>query len=92
MDFDPLFYMPTATFPPKVPVTVKYGREAYCQVISNFTRYFQTDLDCDGVILDIRSNIGGSLFALLNLAEFLVMTELLWVMLPGQRKTEGILR
>lgn len=67
---DPFFFMGGATFPPDVPVTVKYGREAYCQVISNFTRYLQTDLDCDAVILDIRSNNGGYLLTEFNLAEF----------------------
>lgn len=67
---DPLFLMGGATFPPNVPVTVKYGREAYCQVISNYTRYLQTDLDCDAVILDVRTNNGGYILTEFNLAEF----------------------
>ena len=68
--FDPKMYMGNSTFPPKVPVTVKYGREAYSQVIANFTRYLQTDLDCDAVILDWRSNNGGVTPSEFNLAEF----------------------
>ncbi len=67
---DPRNYMPTATFPPDVPVTVKYGREALSQVYANITRYFQTELDCDAVILDIRSNNGGFVFPAFTLAEF----------------------
>lgn len=67
---DPLLLLETATFPPNVPVTVKYGREADCQVMSNFTRYLQTDLDCDAVIIDIRTNNGGFVFPNYNLAEF----------------------
>lgn len=68
--FDPYKYMGNSTFPPNVPKTVKYGREAYSQVVSNFTRYLQTDLDCDAVILDWRSNSGGITATEFNLAEF----------------------
>lgn len=67
---DPGFYMATSTFPPGVPVTAKYGREAYCQVISKFTHYFQTEQDCDAVILDVRTNNGGYDLTEFNLAEF----------------------
>ncbi|MCE5318637.1 MAG: hypothetical protein LLG04_14895 [Parachlamydia sp.] len=66
---DPSLYLPTAAFPPQVPVTAKYGREALSQVYSSITKYFQTELDCDSLIIDIRSYNGGYGFSY-TLAEF----------------------
>ena len=66
---DPFGFIATSTFAPDVPVTAKYAREACLKVYSEFTRYFQTELDCDAVILDIRTNNGGYVFTGYDLAE-----------------------
>lgn len=56
---DPKGFLATSTFAPHVPLTEKFGREALTQMFANVTRYFQSELDADAIIIDIRSYNGG---------------------------------
>lgn len=89
---DPSLYLPTALFPPHVPVTAKYGREALTQVYSSITKYFQTELDCDSLIIDIRSYNGGYGFSY-TLAELFgddrVACKFLWTK-KGEEQSEPL--
>ena len=89
---DPSLYLPTSAFPPQVPVTVKYGREALTQVYAVITRYFQIELDCDSLIIDIRSYNGGYGFSY-TLAELFgddrVAGRVLWTK-KGEERSEPV--
>lgn len=67
---DPFNYFYDATFPPQVPKTIRFARETFSKIIAPMMHYLQTTLDCDALILDMRSNTGGILTAPFCLAEF----------------------